>query len=173
MSNSRISVILLACLSLVSNAQSDADELPVITLQKWQYCSGCKATVEILANLATREIVKMQEKGLPVGEELDISPLMDEVCSHHFLSAYQPFVEHSCHKLMSEHRNDFVDVFDGTDASSAFSTVKGNIHAKTKEVCVTAPVFVMLDSIIQICLTRARACSSYVFPNTDLPKVER
>jgi hypothetical protein len=137
MSKCSIVVLLFTALWLCINAQNDPEkEKPVVTLQKWQYCAGCKATVEIFANLATKEIMKMQESGIPVGEDLNISPMMSEVCGHQFMEAYQPFVGHACGKLMNDHKQDFMDVFEGTDASSAFSTVKGNIYAKTKQVCM-------------------------------------
>lgn len=84
--------------------------------------------------IATREIVKMQESGRPVGDDLDISPIVNEVCFHQHITQYQPFVRYACEKLMQDHRMDFLDTFEGTDASSSFSIVKGNVYHKTKEV---------------------------------------
>jgi hypothetical protein len=97
--------------------------------------AGCKATVELFTTIATSRIVQMQEAGRPVGEDLDITNIVNEVCHHQHMTQYQPFVQYACEKLMQDHRMDFLETFDGTDASSAFSTVKGNVFHKTKEVC--------------------------------------
>eukprot|EP00602_Paraphysomonas_sp_CaronLab_P006200 CAMPEP_0185023474 /NCGR_PEP_ID=MMETSP1103-20130426/6143_1 /TAXON_ID=36769 /ORGANISM="Paraphysomonas bandaiensis, Strain Caron Lab Isolate" /LENGTH=177 /DNA_ID=CAMNT_0027556079 /DNA_START=293 /DNA_END=826 /DNA_ORIENTATION=- len=69
---------------------------------------------------------------------------------------YEPFIRYACIKLMDDHRMDVLNGFAG-DASVAFNLMKANIYEKTKNIC----------------MKETRACPSYMFPDTALPKKDR
>lgn len=107
-----------------------------ITLLKWQYCASCKGTIELFTTLATNKIIEMQNNGIASGEELDVAPLVNNLCDLKYFDRYAPFMRYGCIKLLNDHTKEFLNTFAGDIASTQFSVSKGNIFSKTKEICV-------------------------------------
>jgi hypothetical protein len=126
-----------------------------VTLSKWQYCAGCKGTIELFTTLATNKIIEMQSKGISSGEELDVAPLLDTICDLGYYERYAPFMKYGCMKLLKDHQQEFLDTFNGDVVSTQFSISKGNIYSKTKEVCLNV----------------AKACPSSMF--ASIPSQQR
>lgn len=105
-----------------------------ITLSKWQYCVGCKATIEIFTTLATSKIVEMEQNGIASGEELDVAPLIKNLCDLAYFERFDPIIRYGCIKLLNDHKYDFLHSFEGDIASTSFSTSKSNIFSKSKQV---------------------------------------
>jgi hypothetical protein len=92
--------------------------------------------IEIFSTLATNKIIEMQTKGLAVGEELDVAPLINSICDLEYFNRYAPFMRYGCMKLLEDHRVEFLKAWEGDIASTQFSTSKGNIFSKSKDICV-------------------------------------
>jgi hypothetical protein len=75
---------------------------------------GCKVTVEVLARLASKGIKNMEKDKIDPSESLDVTKLAHGLCSRKEFEKYQPFVQDSCMKIMSDHKYHFLNVFAGT-----------------------------------------------------------
>jgi hypothetical protein len=126
-----------------------------VTLSKWQYCAGCRGTIELFTTLATNKIAEMQSNGVSSGEEMDVAPLLDTICDLSYYERYAPFMKYGCLKLLHDHQREFLDAFNGEVVSTQFSVSRGNIFSKTKEVCLNV----------------AKACPSSMF--ASIPPKER
>jgi hypothetical protein len=127
---------LLVHFTTATSPQSSESPSKQVTLSKWQYCAGCKGAVEILTTLATNKIVEMEKSGNPSGGELDITPLVENLCDLSYYDRYDPFMRYGCLKLLQDHQQEFLSIFDGDVASVQFSVSKVNIYSKTKEICL-------------------------------------
>jgi hypothetical protein len=74
---------------------------------------GCKVTVEILGNLASKSIKRMEKAKVDSSKPLDMTALSAGLCSSQEYAEYESFVEDSCIKLLNDHRYHFLHAFAG------------------------------------------------------------
>jgi hypothetical protein len=121
-------ILIFSLFTLVNIINAEPE---TVVIQKWQYCAGCKALVETYARILAQKVKQMKSENIenPV-YEMD----GEDICSHNLLNVYQPFVTHSCIKIMNEHKMEFLSAFEG-HATSDYDLMKGSIYDKMKDVC--------------------------------------
>jgi hypothetical protein len=84
---------------LFSSIQGDK----VINLQRWQYCAGCRATVEAFASRVF-PIINEALEGRGETETMNLAPYTEGICQTDAFRHYKEFVEHGivyCAMMMS------------------------------------------------------------------------
>ena len=120
---------------LVNAAEDDIDssDKHSVTIQKWQYCAGCKATVEIFGIATGHKMQELQQSKAPPGTSVDVDEIAENICASHMFDPYQDFVRYSCVKLLNENKYQFLSSFEG-EATAVYGMMKGETYKKTKEV---------------------------------------
>jgi predicted DNA binding protein len=108
---------------------------PNVTITAWQYCEGCKLTVDIYAQVAAKKL-KLLDK-LPKGEEkvLDAAKVVENLCDNELFNSYGEFGKYSCIKVLEEeHRIKFLEEFAGSTTITSLLNKKGIFEKKQKVV---------------------------------------
>ena len=105
------------------------------TITKWQYCEGCKETVNLFSMVSAAELAKMQKEGKLAKSVLEVQNLVTLICDNEYLTKFQPFIKYSCMKIMDEFRLPFLKQFEGS-MSSTMMTQKLDIFERKKNICV-------------------------------------
>ena len=111
------------------------DEIPPkVTISGWEYCQGCKQTVEICSKVTAKEL-KLLDK-LPKGQKkvLDAVKITDLLCDNPLFEAYGQFGKFSCIKVLedSDHRLKFMEEFTGSTSISKLLSKKSIFDRKKK-----------------------------------------
>lgn len=117
-------------LSIVLAAQ---DAPANVTITSWQYCQGCKTTVEIYAKVAAKELKKLDS--LPKGQEkvLDAAKVVDHLCDNELFRPYGNFASFSCIKVLDgENRVQFLQEFAGSTTIESMLNKKNLVERKKK-----------------------------------------
>jgi hypothetical protein len=125
-----IVAVLLAVLWAVA---VNAAPAPNVTITAWQYCEGCKLTVDIYAQVAAKEL-KLLDK-LPKGEKkvLDAAKAVENLCDNELFNSYGDFGKYSCMKVLEEeHRIKFLEEFAGSTTITSLLNKKGIFEKKQK-----------------------------------------
>lgn len=123
--------LLLAAFCHIASAASSA---PNVTITAWQYCQGCKITVDIYSKVAAREL-KLLDK-LPAGQKkvMDAAKAVDHLCDNPMFYHYGDFGSFSCIKVLEdESRQKFLEEFAGTTSMNGLLNKRG-IYDKKKKV---------------------------------------
>lgn len=112
---------------------SPADSQDNVTITSWQYCAGCKRTVDLYSKLTAEMLDRMQKAGTQSYSKLDAVELSNGLCDHAYFNTYQPFVHWSCVKIMSEHKIDFLSEFKG-NVTAANLLNKADIFKRKRKV---------------------------------------
>ena len=123
------------CVAKKSRRQSN-DEVATakeVQVKAWEYCEGCKATVELYAILSSDRLKQMQKSGVAQGEVMEAQTLLEGICDNPHFNKYASFIKYSCIKVLEDFRLPFLESFVGkADASSA--TVLNTVYSRKKEV---------------------------------------
>jgi hypothetical protein len=130
-----------------------SNEAKNVTITSWQFCEGCKLTIDVYAERITNEMKKMIKSGKPSGSELVANNVVDGLCESDNFAKYNDFVKWSCTKIFEEFRVPFLEAFQGT--LSQFSTItKADIYDKRMEVRITTrslcSPFIILTNVSKI-----------------------
>lgn len=110
-----------------------AQESPQVTISAWQFCEGCKITVDAYAQLASQEIKRLDKLPKKKENTLDALKVMDHMCDDVYFQDYKDFAKYSCIKILDDTRNKFLEEFTGS-ASLASLSSKKDVLAKKKNV---------------------------------------
>ena len=105
-----------------------------VTITAWQYCQGCKITVDLYAHVAAKEL-KLLDK-LPKNEKkvLDAAKVVDYLCDNSQLHSFRNFAKYSCIKVLDDDtRVKFLEEFAGSTSIPSLLNKKG-IYEKKKKV---------------------------------------
>lgn len=129
-----------------------------IVLQYWQYCAGCKATLEVLHGKAESKFKEMEEKkaGSSMTAKLDIYDLTNNICENKYFEGYKPFIRHACYKIIGDELSTIVKHYKRARVDD-YRNTKGNHFSKAMDVCVTD-----ID-----------ACTVEEFKKSDIPDKSR
>jgi hypothetical protein len=126
----RLAVVLLVLLFV---AAVHAEPAPNVTITAWQYCEGCKLTVDIYAQVTAKQL-KLLDK-LPKGEKkvLDAAKVVENLCDNQLFESYGDFGKYSCMKVLEEeHRIKFLEEFAGSTTITSMLNKKGIFEKKQK-----------------------------------------
>ena len=138
--------VLVAIVLLISGTQSESKKAkhnrkPKTenqTLTPWEYCEGCKVTVDLYANLALQGMQDMQKNGIKDGEVFAAEKVVEGMCDNvHFNEQFIPAMKWGCIKVTSENLTKFLDPWAGS-ASAATMGTKSNVFDIKKEVSLLA-----------------------------------
>jgi hypothetical protein len=100
----------------------------------WEYCEGCKVTVDLYAELAVQEMRQMQMFGVKEGEVFAAEKIIHNMCDNaDFNARHIPAMKFSCIKITSDNLTDFLDPWQGA-ASAATMGSKGVVFDIKQEV---------------------------------------
>jgi hypothetical protein len=104
------------------------------TVTPWEFCEGCKVTVDLYAQLASTQMQEMQRNGVKDGETFSAEEVVKNMCDNpDFNAAYIPAMKYSCIKVTSDNLTKFLDPWAGS-ASAASLGSKGNVFDNKQEV---------------------------------------
>lgn len=127
----------VAFLAILCSCRAKEAVVPNVTITAWQYCQGCKITVDIYSKVAAQEL-KLLDK-LPKGEKkiMDAAKVVDHLCDNTMFQSYGAFGSYSCIKVLDdEHRLKFLEEFAGSTTIADLLNKKG-IFDKKKKVAYT------------------------------------
>jgi hypothetical protein len=100
----------------------------------WEYCEGCKVTVDLYAELALQEMRQMQMFGVKEGEVFAAEKIIHNMCDNaDFNARHIPAMKFSCIKVTGDNLTDFLDPWQGA-ASAATMGSKGVVFDIKQEV---------------------------------------
>ncbi len=114
-------------------ATEDTEPVATAKITPWEYCEGCKETVNLFADVSAKALQQMQKDGEGGEGMLEIQKLISLLCDNPQLDKFNPFVKYSCMKIMDEKRLPFLTSFEGS-ASAATATQKGVVYERRKSV---------------------------------------
>jgi len=110
-----------------------AQESAQVTISAWQFCEGCKITVDAYAQLASQEIKRLDKLPKKKENTLDALKVMDHMCDDVYFRDYKDFAKYSCIKILDDTRNKFLEEFTGSATLASLSSKK-DVVAKKKNV---------------------------------------
>ena len=122
----------IASLLLLSMQVLLALESPEVTISAWQFCEGCKITVDAYAHLATKEIHRLEKSPNKDAKTLDALKIMDHMCDDSYFQDYKDFAKYSCIKILGDTRNEFLEEFTGSATLASLSSKKDILSKKEK-----------------------------------------
>lgn len=130
----RFVIIVCTVLLLLALAHADS-ERDSVTISPWEYCEGCKRSVQLFSQRVSKKFKAMQSAHLPSGEKLEAVQLIDGICEDELLREYSPSVRYSCLNLLANPENitQFLLPWEG-DSSMSMSIAKGDVYDRTVEV---------------------------------------
>lgn len=123
-----------------------AEESSQVTISAWQFCEGCKITVDAYSRLATNELQRLET--LPKTEKrfLDAMMITDFMCDDDYFKGFKEFAKYSCIKILEDSRTHFLEEFTGSTTIAALSSKKSVFDKKKKVTCCAAGCFFFLVS---------------------------
>lgn len=103
--------LLLVTLCNVVVGEDESHKTETVTIHPWQYCQGCKYTVELYAKVAADRLKQQKKIGGPAamaGEEI-----LETLCEDPAFFNMQSYMRWGCMKLLGEHMNEFLAEFAG------------------------------------------------------------
>jgi hypothetical protein len=116
------------------NQKADSTvEREKITIRPWQFCEGCKVTVDAYANRSSTIMTEMKTAGLPSGSDVNANAVAKGLCSLAAFETYETFIKNSCVKIINEFELPFLKVFEGSMLNDA-NGIKADMFEKRREV---------------------------------------
>jgi hypothetical protein len=110
-----------------------ASTVPNVTITAWQYCEGCKVTVDIYSHVAANELRTMDKAPPGQRKQLDAGRLVDHLCDNPLFQKYGEFSSYSCIKTLDdEYRLKFLEAFAGTTRASTLLNKRSIFDRKRK-----------------------------------------
>lgn len=107
-----ICIILVALACRVVMAQEDGENGKIV-IRPWQYCEGCKHTVQLYTMLTKDKLKNMQSRAVPSKTTVEANEVAQGICDHVSFFSMQPFMRYSCMKIMDEASQNFLEEFTG------------------------------------------------------------
>ena len=135
---------IVVCLGILISASAKKAKKTKEVVQKtnesitpWEYCEGCKISVDLFSNRATKRLAEMQSNHVKSGEVFNADSVVQGMCDAEELTAnYIPAMKWSCVKITSDNLTAFLNPWLGS-ASAADSSAKGGVFEKKREVWMT------------------------------------
>ena len=105
-----------------------------VTVSKWEYCEGCKETVNLYTRSLSNRLETMHKTGVQPNSELTAQDLIDGICDSEDLQKFQNFVKYSCIKILNSNETYFLEQFQGI-SSTATVLQKALVFERKKNVC--------------------------------------
>ena len=158
---SLLMLLLNVLLVLVSVLAGSED---TYTLQKWEYCAGCKLSVELFLRQAAEAIrrydMQIAKTSADTIAPLELMPIITNLCMDEHFHSFIPEMTFACGKLIEDHATVLMkfNSFETLDEQrTAVLPTKSNFYNVAKDIC----------------LDTAKACPKYMFPKTPIPQQER
>lgn len=129
-SNMSVLTALSFVLCVVVCAASTAP--PNVTINAWQYCYGCRETVNAYAKAAVTELHRLEKLPKKDKKVLDAAMVMDHLCDSAYFKSFGAFAKYSCIKVLDEHRVKFLEEFSGATSIPDLSSKKDVLDKKKK-----------------------------------------
>jgi hypothetical protein len=103
--------LLLVTLFYIVAVQEESDKAETVSIHPWQYCQGCKYTVELYAKVAADRLKQQKKAGGPAamaGEEI-----LGTLCEDPAFFNMQSYMRWSCMKVLGDNMNEFLAEFAG------------------------------------------------------------
>ena len=114
--------------------QSTNQEKVNVSISKWEYCEGCKETVNLYTRVLSNKLLSMHNGGVKAHSELIAEDLVNGICDSEDLVKYKDFVKYSCIKIMDNHNSVFLKQFEGTSSPTNVLN-KALVFERKKHVC--------------------------------------
>ena len=117
-------LVLLTILYSVECKKKSVQKKDNQTISPWEYCEGCKVTVDLYSQLSQKKLAEMQAAGVKHGTSFDANTVIPGMCDNEdFASNYAPAMKWSCIKIIEENATKFLLPFEG-DSSAAGAKIK-------------------------------------------------
>jgi hypothetical protein len=116
---------IICCVSTESVSES-------VKITKWEYCEGCKETVNLFSLVTSTELGEMQKRGKSASSILAVQNLVNGICDNVHLNQFNKFVQHSCIKIMDEHQLPFLRQFEGSVSTTSVTHNSAILDQKRK-----------------------------------------
>ena len=105
-----------------------------VTISKWEYCQGCKETVQLFATVSSDTLMSMQKTGVEAHQTVEANKLATEICyNKNFNKQFQKSIKYSCIKILNDHSQTFLQSFTGSATASSILN-KADLFLKKKQV---------------------------------------
>ena len=116
----------------VQQTDPPAESRPNVTIATWQYCEGCKETVEVYSKEAANVLLNMNR--VPgKKKEFDAASVIHHMCDNPHFAGFAEFAKLSCIKILDEYRAPFLAKFTGSTTTTSL-TNKREMFEKKKDV---------------------------------------
>jgi len=121
-----------------TTADKGSEEEPVpekVTIKSWEFCEGCKSTVNLFSKIFAKELGKMQRGGVPSFSSFEAASVVNLICDDEYFNQFVPAVRYSCINIMDNHREQFLRHFTG-NASAVTVANKALVFSRKREICI-------------------------------------
>lgn len=135
--------LLLVTLFYIVAVQEESDKAETVSIHPWQYCQGCKYTVELYAKVAADRLKQQKKAGGPAamaGEEI-----LGTLCEDPAFFNMQSYMRWSCMKVLGDNMNEFLAEFAGQFTATDLMNKADNFKRARR---VSKPHVLMKASIV-------------------------
>lgn len=142
----------------IATIEDNSNDAQRVDIEPWQFCVGCKHTIEGLHGKAQNVLNRMErkKKGSSVKAVLDIMELSQDLCSIAYFVEFQPFVMQSCLLIFQSYKDQLITPYIRAPVED-FLNFGGNLYNKQ----------------LQVCTNNIQACPMSYFQRPDIPPRNR
>lgn len=130
-------ILLLLSISLWKSEATDTGSEPEsVTIKSWEFCEGCKQTVNLFSRIFAQELSDMNKKGVAPFSAFEAGNIINLVCDNSYFEQFVPSVKYSCINLMDKHRVQILEHFTG-NASAVTVANKAQVFERKKHICIS------------------------------------
>ncbi len=123
-----------SCTIMCSAESHTSDIAPEnATIKSWEYCEGCKETVNLFSKKFAAALHTMHTSGVRAFSQFEASSVVNLICDDKHFTQFIPSLRYSCIKIMNDHSTAFLTQFQG-NASSVTIANKGEVFKRKKQV---------------------------------------
>lgn len=133
----RINILPVVILYLLPTILCEQNEnVTVINIEPWQYCAGCKCSIEALHGVAGLKFKEMEneKQGSSYSATLNLRNITATLCRKAYFDDYQPFIRHSCNKIIKDEYLKFLRTYKKAQMK-AYENSYTNLYAKSLQIC--------------------------------------
>ena len=128
-----LALIVFSCAHANKGTADRPDEdVPTVTVSKWQYCYGCQQTNIAYANSIV-DMLKKVVKGGGKDRVVNSDEALNLLCDRPYFDDYYSFVRHSCMKIVGDHGIEMATQYSG-NTNTAFLSSKKEVYQISKQV---------------------------------------
>ena len=111
------------------NAPGGSEPIESVTIKSWEFCEGCKETVNLFSRVFAQELSHMNKKGVAPFSAFEAGNIVNLICDNAYFEQYVPSIKYSCINLMEKHRVEILEHFTG-NASAVTVANKAQVFEK-------------------------------------------